>query len=89
MGLFIVFIPSRPYNPFLLSTLLNLCIKNKDLLGFFSRKRKETTVYISGIRKETTFKKEDILRNGNGNGYKKSFPLSLAHSPVHQFKNLF
>ena len=38
---------------------------------------KETTVYISGTRKETTFFKEDVLRNGNGNGNEKLFPLSL------------
>ena len=35
MGLDILFIPSRPYNPFPLSTLLNLGIKNENILGYF------------------------------------------------------
>ena len=60
MGLDILFIPSRPYNPFPLSTLLNLCIKNKDILGYFGifyPETKRNDFYISGTRKETTLKK--------------------------------
>ena len=53
---------------------------NANERGYFriTEKQKETTVYISGTRKETTFlKKEDIFGNGNGNGNEKSFSLSL------------
>ena len=60
MGLDILFIPSRPYNPFPLSTLLNLCIKNEDILGYFGifyLETKRNDFYISGTRKETTLKK--------------------------------
>ena len=40
---------------------------------------KRNDCYISGTRKETTFFiEEDILRNGNRNRNKKSFPLSLT-----------
>ena len=63
MGLDILLIPSRPYNPFPLSTLLNLCIKNEDILGYFGifypeTKRKD--FYILGTQKETILNKEDI-----------------------------
>ena len=46
------------YNPFPLSTLLNLCIKNKDLLGFFTWKRKETTFLKRGYFKKQKRKRE-------------------------------
>ena len=40
---------------------------------------KKNDCYISGTRKEMTFFiEEDILRNGNGYGNEKSFPLSLT-----------
>ena len=62
MGLFILFIPSRPYNLFPLSTLFNLCIKNNNFWGFFTRKRKEKTFFISGTQKETPFWKRGYFR---------------------------
>ena len=57
MGLDIFFIPSRPYNPFPLSTLLNLGIKNENILGYFGifyPETKRNDFYILGTWKETT-----------------------------------
>ena len=38
--------------------------------------------HYSGTQKEKTFFKEDILRNENGNGNEKLFPLSLPQGQV-------
>ena len=68
MGLDILLIPSRQYNPCPLSTLLNLCIKNDDILVYFGNFYPETKrkdFYSLGTRKETTLKKEDIYVSGN------------------------
>ena len=58
MGLVILFIPSRPYNPFPLSTLLDLCIKNEDILGYFGdilgslpRNEKKQLLYFGYLKR--------------------------------------
>ena len=87
MGLDILFIPSRPYNPFPLSTLLNLCIKNEDILGSFGifyPETKRNNFYISGTRKETALKKRifTFLEMFGNENKKRKFKKPKRHKNV-------